>query len=224
MQHTETSPPLPAYPNRFSILLWFIITTASWTVGWALAVALVNQIPYSLERMWPSLPFLVASITAGGVIGLGQWLTLRKSLIGAWKWVPATVVGMVLAVPVLYFGLILASDWAGPDLVRDLANRYVAWLVPPLFGGLLAGTLAGTSQWLVLRGHPGAQVRQLFVMVLGWTVGLAVIGVAWIFAFLMLVSDAPPELWPLGAVGGAVGGAIVGIVSGVAVASQLRSG
>ncbi|MCH8876771.1 MAG: hypothetical protein IIA89_08080 [Chloroflexi bacterium] len=224
MQHRETSPALPGHPSRFSRLLWFIITTVSWTLGWALALTLVNQIPLSLIRSSPSLSFLIVPITAGGVIGLGQWLTLRRSLIGAWKWVPATVVGMVLAVVALIFGIILATGALPADLSQNSGSQLASWLVPPLFGGLLAGTLAGTSQWLVLRGHSGAQARQLPAMVLGWAVGLAVIGVTWIFTFLLAVSDVPPELSIVGAVGGAFGGAVVGIATGPAVASQLRSG
>ena len=207
---------------QFRRWTWFLSTTISWGLGWSLALTLFSEIPNDLMRTSPTLSLLMVPVTAGGVIGFGQWLALRRSLKGAWKWIPATVVGTVLAAVALVFGLAVATPALGGFLTQSPAMQIAAWVVPAIVGGTMAGAFAGMSQWLVLRAHSQANALLLLALVLGWAVGLAIIGIALLWAIFMAASDVSTDFSVLGGIGGAIGGAIIGIVTGVPLASQLR--
>ncbi|GMR10657.1 MAG: hypothetical protein BMS9Abin28_1478 [Anaerolineae bacterium] len=207
---------------QFRRWTWFLSTTISWGLGWALALTLLGEIPDDLMPTSPTLSFLMVPATAGGVIGLGQWLTLRRFLKGAWKWIPATTVGTVLAAVALIFGLLLATGELGGGFAQNPAAGMEAWVVPFLIGGTMAGALAGMSQWLVLRPHSQARALLLLALVFGWSVGLAIMGIGLLWAIFMAASDVSTDFTVLGAVSGTIGGAIVGIVTGIPLAGRLR--
>ena len=101
---------------------------------------------------------LIGSGTLGAVIGLAQWLVLRRYLRGSGWWVLATAIGY--AVP-----LALGPLFPLPQ--------------PPWLAGgmmfLLFGIVLGVLQWLVLRGR---------VQKAGWWVAISI--VSWLAAFALI--------------------------------------
>jgi hypothetical protein len=90
---------------------WIWLTMAGWTI--ALTIALwsagaVEQISRMMDPGWylsstqaaPPNPILVvaASCVAGAVVGLGQWLLLRRHVKRAGWWIPATALGWCIFV------------------------------------------------------------------------------------------------------------------------------
>jgi hypothetical protein len=130
----------------------------------------------------------------GAVIGLAQWLVLRRRLPLTPWWVAVTSAGMS-------GGLALGVELLGTD---------TAGAALPL-RGLVTGVGIGLAQWLVLRGRsPRASIWPL-VVAGGWAVG-------W-----MVTRAAGVDLAPNFTVFGATGAWTFQLLTGLALAWMLRA-
>jgi hypothetical protein len=90
---------------------WVWLTIAGWVIASAIGLwssGIVQQFDRMADPDWfiggaeplrPNLVLLVAaSLVAGAIVGLGQWLLLRRILKRAGWWIPATVLGWGIAV------------------------------------------------------------------------------------------------------------------------------
>lgn len=156
---------------------WFIWMGASIaaTVAYMLTIPLIIGIINALapmlqaenitpEQRWIGVAItLLGSAALGAVIGLAQWLVLRRYLSRLGWWVLATMIGYVLLLTL------------GPSIpVRE----------PPWLAGsimfLMAGAALGILQWLVLRGrvyHAGWWVA---ISIGGWVLAFALTGIAYL--------------------------------------------
>ncbi len=94
-------------------------------------------------------------VAVGGIlIGVLQWLVLRRHLARSGWWVLASL-GAVAVVGVAVFGV-------------GLVNTDVGW-----FGGVsVFGTAVGVLQWLVLRRHLARSGWWVLASTVGWVVGM----------------------------------------------------
>jgi hypothetical protein len=106
---------------------------AAWAVGWALGQAITDAL---LDDYW-LLGLVPGGLLLAAIIGLGQWLLLRRCARRAGWWLPASLVGWSAAGMVSMYGgaglfAMGLAAFVGP----------VGWLiaaVPGAFAGLITG-------------------------------------------------------------------------------------
>jgi hypothetical protein len=186
-------------------IIWILWVAAS-IVGFALSAA-------ALRGSATILPENTPLIIAGTVFVLGRlllptlpaflhWLILRRLFARAGWWIPASVVGWLLAYIPLNMGIAGADTGQG---FLFISERYVFGVACAV-----AGAVAGTMQWLVLRR---------WVSCAGWWVlasSISWVGAAWVFANLTRGADVHFLL------GGAASGSLSGAITGVVLVWLLR--
>jgi hypothetical protein len=87
---------------------------------------------------------------AGMVLGIAQWLMLRRLRGAAW-WVPASAVGLGIGLTVGVTAVEFLGTWltGGPVNVARLSPLERAGSLAIV--GMIAGLFLGAAQWLVLR-------------------------------------------------------------------------
>jgi len=130
----------------------------------------------------------------GAVVGVLQWLVLRRRVSKAGWWILASTAGLAVAFAVVY----LAVAYGSPGDLDDVAAM------------ALGGAVMGTLQWLVLR----RQVSRAGWWVLASTVGWGLCG-----AVAAAGDDAEGMIAFVSLVGG---GVVLGAVTGAALVWLLR--
>lgn len=116
-----------------------------------------------------------ASFLGGILVGLAQWLVLRKLSARPNRWVFATGVGWVLG---RILAMLIASSFTGYSIARILAIA---------FGSPFMFALLGLAQWFVLKERFANARWWIFSTTVGGTIGMAV-GVAIGLATSLLIS------------------------------------
>ena len=147
----------------------------------------------------PSLLITIAfaGLSAGLIIGGGQWLLLRNWFSNGLKWILPT--GLSWSI-----GLILVltlSDWLIP--ANNIDSAYI-WVIAI---GLPLGFLNGIAQWHFIRHYVRNSYLWILASSLGWTVG---------FAYVQIIGDGT-------LVDFIVMGVISGIVTGILLVPWLSS-
>ena len=160
-------------------LLWVLASTVGSTMG-GLVIAVGSYRDMIVAGY-------VGVVVGGIMVGMLQWLVLRRQVAGAGWWVPASL-GAAVVVGVVVFGV-------------GTVNVDVGWVV----GVILFGPVVGGLQWLVLRRHVARAGRWVLASTVGWVVGGFLSGAVPVGGFLG---------WTvLGAVYGAItGSALVGLL------------
>jgi hypothetical protein len=122
--------------RSWDILAWWTLASlAGWATGMAmgtlLTVAGSNLFGLNEDRVLAYATLLAVALACG----VAQSVVLRGCLPGAWRWIPATLAGYLLALAVF--------------LAASGARMAIAG--PILFG--VAGAAIGVPQWLLLRRH-----------------------------------------------------------------------
>jgi hypothetical protein len=116
--------------------LWLLASLAGWAAGLALGELLIqvgsSVFPLNEDRAWAYAVLLAVGLACGDA----QSAVLRRHLPGAWRWIPVTLAGYLLAMAVLAAA---GRTRIGADL---MANA--------VFLGLI-GAAVGIPQWLLLR-------------------------------------------------------------------------
>ena len=143
-QSNEMRPMLSA--RWRSWLLWLLASTAGWSVGGPMGVA--------LGRSGDIIAAGFVGVAVGGIVtGILQWLVLRRQIPRATWWVPASTLAVV-AVGAVVFGV-------------GRVNADVGWIA----GAGLFGAVVGLLQWLVLRRQVARAGWWVLASTLGWVVG-----------------------------------------------------
>jgi deazaflavin-dependent oxidoreductase (nitroreductase family) len=159
---------------------------------------------------------LAGTLIEGTVVGSAQWLVLRRPLPGMrWRaWVLATAAGAFIAwtsgmLPTTL--LSAGSDESGGSTPSEPSEAMVYALAALM--GLVAGTILGTPQWLVLRRHVRRAAWWIGANALAWVPGmiLAFVAADFIFSAGSGVATVVLAIVTLAAIGGIVG-AIHGLV------------
>jgi len=154
---------------------WILASLAGWAAGLALG-ALLTMVGSKLFGLNEDRALVyITMLSLGLACGAAQSTVLRGYLPGAWRWIPVTLAGYLLAV-----ALIAAAN-----------NARVAISDPIALG--LIGAAIGVSQWLLLRQY----FRRTGLWVLATAVGF--------LSFLWLASNPASSLGEFIAVGTILG-------------------
>ncbi len=146
--------------SKQGVLSWGCL--AAWLFGTLLAVVAGFTVFFvvmsSLGESLGTIPDLAASllltVCLGIVIGLAQWSILRNYLPRSALWIALTLLGFLVASPVL----ISMSNGFGPSL-------------PPLSSLLMAAALGaalGIAQWIVLRTKVKQSLLWIVISLISW--------------------------------------------------------
>jgi CBS domain-containing protein len=203
--------------------LWSAWTTAcalGEAIGIGLAAATAILIGLAMgepvtatQRAVVLVLMVVAGALEGLALGLFQWSVLGEAFpkMSARSWALATA-----AVAALGWLLgMLPSTLSAPSVVpveppnRDVRVVFALFLAPVF--GLVAGSIVGAAQWLVLRRHAHRAGSWISANALGWAVAFP-----WIYvAGTMPAEDTPVSFtFVLAVVAGALGGLSLGAVTG----------
>lgn len=132
---------LKTWLQGFALRRWIAACVAIGIVGWAMGMVAPIFGATGAEDSWgpPAvLQFLLmalAGASAGAVVGGIQSLVLARSVLGAWRWIPASIFG---------WGLAFIAIQAGAELP---ATDWPLWLyvLDGVVTGLAAGLLLGAA-------------------------------------------------------------------------------
>ena len=147
-------------------------------------------------------------VMPGLIVGVAQWLVLRRYLPYAGWWILASALGWILG------SIVMLTIYGIIDQI--LGIRLPSRILSPVVISTLYGAALGAAQWLVLRGHTQRAGWWVLISVVGgavgWAVGVACPGIPFGSAAL---SFAPR--WAVnGAVTNGVAWAVNGAVTGIA--------
>ena len=109
---------------------WTRATAVGAGVAWLIGMVpstVINLVETGGPSAPPELPALAQYALAvllgavtGPILGLAQWVTLRRSVDGAIDWLVANAVAWAVGMPLIFFGMDYVP-WDGPALVRVIA-------------------------------------------------------------------------------------------------------
>ncbi len=138
----------------------------------------VGERPSALVAVGAVLAMAASGSVEGGVLGLAQWLVLRRELpaMPARAWIAATAAAAIVAWAIgtaIVVAVVpaLRGDGAG----QSAADPGAAFQIAAGAGlGLALGAMMGAAQWLVLRQHVMRAGWWVLASALGWAVGMAI--------------------------------------------------
>lgn len=156
---------------------WVLSTTLGWLLGFAMSAGAVmssaiwdpDEVETYLrsspwERAFSALLFgAVVGVILGVSIGLLQWLLLRRRAKDAVLSVLAMIVGSAL---------LCSTARIGPS---ELESDFTIGLRAGAVGGAIAGWVAGSCQWLILRRRVRRADGWTLLTTFAWAIGWAII-------------------------------------------------
>jgi hypothetical protein len=138
--------------NKRKLLLWWVLANA---VGGAIVGALEEG----------EFQFFATLVLTGPILGVAQWLVLRRYIRHTNWWVIASILGWYLGFPVT----LVTREILNPILLEMLLAVSKLWEVFWLnaVNQLVTFTVLGVAQWLVLRQH----LQQAWWWILASSVG-----------------------------------------------------
>lgn len=119
-----------------------------WLEAALVAMITLGALTFGVGRFAPDLGWVLGVVLAWAVLGLMQWRFLRKQVSRAGWWVGATLLGLVVAGP-----LVGLASWASGMPVDGLTGGLLRWVA---FGFAYGGVTA-TALSLLLREPPGSE-------------------------------------------------------------------
>jgi hypothetical protein len=198
---------------------WTVSCAAGELIGLAAAAGIAAVVNRTVGEPvgWAALLAALAATALAGVvegssIAWFQWRILRRRWprLPFGPWLYATV-GVALLAWALGTGASLLAATGSSDQQGPEPPLGVIALVSAAFG-MLAGTLFGGAQWLVLRRRVDRAARWIVGNAIGWAIALP-----WISVAAALPSERTAAAWivTLGAGAGIVAGLSVGAITGV---------
>ena len=175
--------------NEFGMWLeWTLATALGMLVGFALSIVLVNVLNLAFAR-------LLVPLVAGSLIGLAQWVVLRKYLNEVFDWILAG-----------------GASWAiGYALGLLMINGLTGTGLDGFIGYMLFGVIVAIVQWPILRREIPNAWMWIAANVVGWTAGFYLSQLSLDLLFNGPTIDPVASTSVLSGVSGLVAGAITGI-------------
>jgi hypothetical protein len=175
--------------NEFGMWLeWTLATALGMLVGFLPSILLVNVLDLALARV-------IVPLWAGFLLGLAQWIVLRKYINGVVDWVLAGGVSWAVG---FALGLFIMSGLTGTGL-----DGFIGYV---LFGAIVA-----LVQWPILRREIPNVWLWIVANVIGWTAGFYLSQVSLALFFNEPVINPIASTSVLSGVSGLVAGAITGL-------------
>ena len=135
--------------NEFGLWLgWTLATAGGMLIGFLPSIFLVNVLNLGLAQ-------IVVPVLAGTLIGLAQWLALRRFLTAHSDWILAT-----------------GASWAlGYVIGLFLIQHMPASVLGSFLGYLLFGAIVALVQWPLLRREIPHLLVWMIASAIGWTAG-----------------------------------------------------
>lgn len=146
----------------------------------AIAVAQAHTLPPAEEILVVTAAFLAIGAYEGAIVGVAQWLVLRRLLpsLRAKSWIAATVTGAVVAWMLGRIPSALA-DWqsVSGDVGQPAPSLSMIAGLSAAAGAAL-GVILGAAQWFVLREHVRRARIWIGANALAWAAGMPLIFLA----------------------------------------------
>ena len=226
---------------------WVIATGVGLYIGWSLNLIVRPLLVLGkIDMVWPLddlrtvyynvdltvfvLLSVLSGLIAGALVGLFQWLVLRRRLAGLGMWIPATAVGfgIVYLLKAAYFLLRLSETSGFQERLQQPFLPYF-FIATPILGALSVAL----SQWLVLRREVPRSCWWVLIMPVGTILALYFPGAvhipyedinSWIFRLATKTSIGVIPLtkvvYPLPHL---VEGIVLGAVTGVVIVMLIRA-
>jgi hypothetical protein len=175
--------------NEFGMWLeWTLATALGMLLGFLPSLVLVNIMDLALAR-------LIVPLFAGFLVGLAQWVVLRKYVNGVSDWILAAGASWAVGYAL---GLLIINGLTGTGL-----DGYI--------GYILFGIIVALVQWPILRREIPNVWMWILANVIGWTSGFFMSQVSLDLFFNGPVIDPVASTSVISGVSGLVAGAITGI-------------
>lgn len=136
--------------------VWFLWLMAA-AYGWGTAVEVTGLGELTLRSSPPRILASYLGVAVAGIlVGVLQWLMLRRKVARAGRWVLASLGAAAV------FGIVVFSV--------GMVNADMAWVA----GTGLIGTVAGVLQWLVLKRQVQRAGWWVLASTVGWVMGIPV--------------------------------------------------
>jgi hypothetical protein len=182
--------------NEFGMWLeWTLATAFGMLLGFLPSIVLVNIMDLAFAR-------LIVPLLAGFLVGLAQWIVLRKYVNEVSDWILAA-----------------GASWAvGYALGLFIMNGLTGTGMDGFFGYVLFGIIVALVQWPILRREIPNVWMWIVANVIGWTTGFYLSQVALDFFF-----DGP-AIAPIAStsVNSGVSGLVAGAITGIALVLIVR--
>ena len=175
--------------NEFGMWLeWTLATAFGMLLGFLPSIVLVNIMDLALAR-------LIVPLFAGFLIGLAQWVVLRKYVNEVSDWILAA-----------------GASWAvGYALSLFIMNGLTGTGLDGFVGYVLFGVIVALVQWPILRREIPNVWMWILANVIGWTAGFYMSQAALDLFFNSPAIDPVASTSVISGVSGLVAGAITGI-------------
>ncbi len=198
---------------------WVVVMALAQVVGLGI-VAIAGTFINSLGTIGTVTVLHLVGLLQGIVLGVAQWLVLRRYIRHSGQWIAVTAIAAMIA------WLIGIKASAVMVLVTSLdttltAEMKTATLLKDVFLlGAWVGGVLGIAQWFVLKHRIRQALWWVLANALAWAVGL---GVAFMGAGMMRTGDFSNLKTALaGAATGLSMGAVVGAITGIALVWLLK--
>ena len=169
-------------------LEWTLATALGMLLGFLPTIVLVNLFDLSIAR-------IIVPLWAGFLVGLAQWVVLRKYVNEVSDWILAA-----------------GASWAvGYALGLLIMNGLTDTGLDAFFGYVLFGAIVALVQWPILRREIPHVWMWILANVIGWTAGFYLSELSLALFFHEPVINPVASTSVLSGVSGLVAGAITGI-------------
>ena len=175
--------------NEFGMWLeWTLATALGMLLGFLPSIVLVNLLDLPLARV-------IVPLWAGFLVGLAQWMVLRKYVNEVTDWILAAGASWAVGYAL---GLLIMNGLSGTGLGAFI-------------GYVLFGVIVAIAQWPILRREIPNVWMWILANVIGWTAGFYLSQLSLGLFFHEPVIDPVASTSVLSGVSGLVAGAITGI-------------
>jgi len=186
MRDAPARPMLAAMNGRHLSRDWIAANAIGEVLGLGLAaliaigVAQSQALPPAAEILVVTAAFLAIGAYEGAIVGVAQWLVLRRRLpsLRAKSWIAATVMGAVVAWMLGRIPSALA-DWESVSGgVGQPAPSLLMIVGLSAAAGAALGVILGAAQWFVLREHVRRARMWIAANALAWAAAMPLIFIA----------------------------------------------
>ncbi len=139
----QSVPLCKAFPG-ISKLKWTLLTGAGGAIAWGIgtwAGPLLSDKYFTSISLVSVFIAILMLIVLAGILGVAQWMELKKHFTDSWKWILYTIVG---------WGIGLSITFTGTSIITETTP--IAWTLSiSLLSGFLMGAAASFVTGLYLR-------------------------------------------------------------------------